>query len=381
RAGYPDQFLAVPRVKLATYHESSGTSTGRSTGSYLTEDDWSELVDRVSRHAVSLTAQDTVLVKIPYAMVTAAHQMHAVARAAGALVIPADSRSSAMPHRRILRLLRDLQVTVACCMPLEPLLWAACAQLWGEPQPHLLAPALRAIVCFSEPLAAAKRARIQSLWKGARVHESYGVSECGGNLGGECPAGHLHLWADRYLPEILDPVTGALTTEGTGQLVVTTLYREAMPLVRYNIGDLVTLRYQECTCGWHLPLLRVFGRAESAGSQTRTLRVTDVEDLVYSLPEQLGVLFWRGVLGGSGLRIEVEAEPSCAAQAVDELRTRALTQLGMPVEVSVVAPGTLVPLDVLTQDEQFAKPRYLYTDTEDLASGILYPPALGRPGR
>jgi hypothetical protein len=53
----------------------------------------------------------------------------------------------------------------------------------------------------------------------------------------------------------------------------------------------------------------------------------------------------------------------------------------MPVEVSVVAPGTLVPLDVLTQDEQFAKPRYLYTDTEDLASGILYPPALGRPGR
>lgn len=192
----------------------------------------------------------------------------------------------------------------------------------------------------------------------------------------------MHLWADRYLPEILDPLTGTLTAEGTGQLVVTTLYREAMPLVRYNIGDLVELRYQECSCGWHLPLLRVFGRQESmAGTEFRPLSVTDVEDVVYSLPERLGVLFWRGVIGASGLRIEIEANASCAAEAVSELRTRTTGRLGVPAEVTVVAPGTLVPLDVLTQDEQFAKPRYLYTDAEDLASGILYPPVPGRSGR
>jgi phenylacetate-CoA ligase len=374
RAGYPFGFLAVPRRELVSYHESSGTATGRSTASYMTQDDWSELLDRVLRGGVGLRVDDTVMVKTPYAMVTAAHQMHAAARAVGALVVPADSRSSAMPLRRALRLMRDLDVTVACCLPLEPLLWAACARLWPEADMPGRSHTLRGIISFGEPLSDAKRARIEALWKGATVYQSYGVSECGGNLGGQCSAGRLHLWADRYLPEVRDPHTGAISAEGTGQLIVTTLRRRAMPLLRYLVGDLVELRYEPCDCGWQLPTLQVLGRPESLLDTGRGPRSSvEFEEVVFSLPEYLGVLFWRAVAGPGSLRVEIEAAPEDAREAAAQLDKALRERFGGGIEARTVAPGTLVPLDALTEQEQFAKPRYVYREDEDLSGGVLYP--------
>ncbi|MGX8903831.1 phenylacetate--CoA ligase family protein [Streptomyces netropsis] len=375
RQGYPFGFLAVHRHELVAYHESSGTATGRSTASYMTQDDWTELMDRVLRGSVKLASTDTVLVKMSYAMATATHQMHAAARAVGALVVPADSRSSAMSFRRVLRLLRDLEVTVACCVPLEPLLWAACARLWPEAAtlPERGGP-LRGIVSFGEPLSDAKRTRIEALWAGATVYQSFGVSECGSNLGGQCSSGRLHLWADRYLPEVYDPSTGTLATEGTGQLVITTLYRQAMPLLRYLVGDLVELRYDACDCDWHLPTLQVLGRPEALlNTGAKALSSLDLEQAVYSLPEHLGVLFWRAVSGSGGLRLDIECEPRAAREAESELRKLLRHQLGVTLETRAVAPGTLVSLESLTEQEQFAKPRYVFREDEDLSGGVLYP--------
>jgi phenylacetate-CoA ligase len=233
---------------------------------------------------------------------------------------------------------------------------------------------LRGIVSLGEPLSDAKRARIEALWKGATVYQSYGVSECGGNLGGQCPAGRLHLWADRYMPEVRDPHTGAVTTEGTGQLVLTTLHRQAMPLLRYLVGDLVELRYEPCDCGWRLPTLRVLGRPESlldTGAGPRSL--LEFEHVVYSLPEYLGVQFWRAVAGPGGLRVEIEAAPEDAREAAAELDKLLREQLGGGIEARVVTPGTLVPLEALTEQEQFTKPQYVYREDDDLSGGVLYP--------
>jgi len=376
RANHPYGMVAVPRRRLAAYHESSGTSPGRATGSFHTARDWAEMLDRFGRGRHDLTDADTVLVRVPYAMVTIGHQVHAAARAAGSLVIPADARSTAMTYRRVLGLLRDLDVTVAAALPTEPLLWAAAAGMLGE-DPRAFAPALRMLIATGEPLSGARRRRIAELW-GCDVTVSYGNSECGSNLAGECPEGNLHLWADRYLPEILDPATGRTSTAGRGRLVLTTLFREAMPLVRYDTGDAVELAYDGCPCGWALPRIRVLGRWEHAvEAGGRRVFVSEVEEAVYALPVEAGVLFWRATGGAGRLRVTVEAHGPESADAVPALRGELDRRFGACADAAAVPPGTLVPIEELTRDSHIAKPRYLSSASD--AAGLMYPPRATAP--
>ncbi|MBX9389737.1 phenylacetate--CoA ligase family protein [Streptomonospora nanhaiensis] len=377
RANHPFGMVAVPRRRLASYHESSGTSPGQATASFHTEADWAEMLDRFSRGRYNLSDSDTVLVRVPYAMVTIGHQVHAAARAAGALTVPADARSTAMTYPRVLRLLRDLEVTVAAALPTEPLLWAACARLLdSSPRDH--APRLRTLIATGEPLSRARRDRIARIW-GCDVTVSYGNSECGSNLAGECPEGTLHLWADRYLPEVLDPATGTASPEGSGRLVLTTLFREAMPLVRYDTGDAVELSYEPCPCGWALPRVRVLGRWEQ-GVVLNGRRVfsSQVEEAVYRLPPELDVLFWRAVEDRGTLRVRVEAAGSAAPDVAPALRGELARHLGVAAEVEAVALGTLVPLEELTRESHIAKPRYL-SSADDGSPGLSYPASAAAP--
>jgi phenylacetate-CoA ligase len=369
RNAYPFGMLAVSRTELATYHESTGTS-GQPTSSYFTEGDWDDVAARFLRNAVNLGRADTVLVKTPYAMVTTAHQTHRAARLAGALVVPADNRSSNMSYPRVLRLLRDIPVTVAWCMPTEALLWAAAARLAGFDTRHEFA-ALRAFVVAGEPMSHEKRARIGELWN-ARVFEDFGSTETG-SLAGECPAGHLHLWADRFLVEVLDPATGRTRAEGDGELVLTTLAREAMPLVRYRMGDSVRVSYQPCSCGWSLPTIRVSGRVGAAVTAAgREVHAVDVEAAVFSLPIEHGVLFYRARATDRGLEVEIEARPSVARQACDALAALLATRLGVLAEVRSVAEGALVSSTLLVAETAFRKPTYLFGPGDEWSSAVTY---------
>ena len=369
RAGYPFDFLARPFREVATYHESSGT-TGAPISSFLTAEDWRECIDRFTRGAAGIGADDRVLVKTPYAMATTAHQMHNAASARGALVVPADNRSSIMSYPRILRLLRDIGVTVTWSLPSEPLFWAAAAWAVGLETTEV-GRELRAMVVAGEILSPAKRRRIAELW-GAQVVEDYGSTEtC--SLAGECGMGTLHAWADRFHLEVADPVTGRLSSRGRGRLVITTLYRQAMPLVRYDVGDMVELWDEPCPCGWVLPRIRVLGRVlPSSAGQVDGVSQAAVDDVVYSLPAEYRVLFWRGLSTGDSLRLEIEVDPRLADRATDEVRSAAIDRLPVAVEVIAVPPGSLVPTELLVRREQFLKPRYLFSSSEDTGRGLIY---------
>jgi hypothetical protein len=118
----------------------------------------------------------------------------------------------------------------------------------------------------------------------------------------------------------------------------------------------------------------VLGRPESlldTGAGPRSL--LEFEHVVYSLPEYLGVQFWRAVAGPGGLRVEIEAAPEDAREAAAELDKLLREQLGGGIEARVVTPGTLVPLEALTEQEQFTKPQYVYREDDDLSGGVLYP--------
>jgi phenylacetate-CoA ligase len=372
RAAYPFGLLAVPRERLETYHESSGTS-GSPTASYFTAGDWLDVADRFTRSAVALKAADTLLVKTPYAMLTTGHQAHHAGQLVGATIVPADNRSLVTPYGRVVRMLRDLDVTVAWCLPSECLLWAAAARLAGL-RPEADFPSLRAFWVAGEPLTDARRARIREVWR-TPVFEDYGSTETG-SLAGECPEGTLHLWADRFLAEVHDPATGAFAPEGSGQLVVTSLYREAMPLVRYHLGDTVDLGWGDCACGWPLPAVRVAGRAVGLAAgpagPRRRIGQTELEEVVYSLPPDLDVWFWRARSTAAALEIEIEVAREREGAAVAALTDAVRERFAVPARVRPLPPGGLIPEAVLRELGEFGKPRTLFEEHEDWSKAVVY---------
>jgi phenylacetate-CoA ligase len=369
RDAYPFGLLAVPRSELATYHESSGTA-GQPTASYYTADDWIDLAERYARKRVEIGPEDVFLVRTPYALMITGHLAHAAARSRGATVVPGDNRSAAMPYARVVRVLHRLEVTLSWSMPTETLIWAAAAAAAGL-RPGEDFPALRALFVGGEPMTDQRRARISELW-GVPVVEEYGSTETG-SLAGECRDGVLHFWADRAIPEVFHPETGQVTAEGSGQLVVTPLFRAAMPLLRYNLEDDVELSYADCTCGWPLPTIRVLGRAAFGYPVGRTsVNQQQVEALVFTLPADYGVLFWRAKAEPTRLLVEIEVAPSHRTAATAELSQQIREQLGAPCEVRGVEPGTLMPLEVLTATQDVVKPRSLFGPDEDWGKALLY---------
>jgi len=371
RDNYPFGMLAVDKAELATYHESSGTA-GQPTPSYYTATDWADLAERYARKWVGISADDTFLVRTPYALMITGHLAHAAARLHGATVVPADNRSLAMPYSRVIRVLHDLGVTLTWSMPTETLIWAAAARAAGY-EPASDFPALRALFVGGEPLSQPRRQRISELWGGVSVVEEYGSTETG-SLAGECPYGNLHLWADRALFEVFDPETGQVSDEGAGQLVVTPLYRQAMPLLRYNLEDNVEVSYADCACGWQLPTARVLGRA-AFGYSVGAAKVTQqrLEELVFGLPARYQVMFWRAKAETAVLRIEIEVPTAVEREACDALSAAVKAAYGdIPRTVSGLTPGTLVPTEALTARQDVIKPRSLFGEHEDWSKALLY---------
>ncbi|MCC8244958.1 phenylacetate--CoA ligase family protein [Saccharothrix luteola] len=370
RDNYPFGMLAVPRERLATYHESSGTA-GTPTPSYYTADDWTDLAERFARKWNGIDETDTLLVRTPYALMITGHLAQAAGRLRGATVVPGDNRSLAMPYSRVLRVLHDLDVTLTWSMPTETLLWAAAAREAGL-DPGSDFPSLRALFVGGEPLSDARRRRIGEVW-GVPVIEEYGATETG-SLAGECRFGRMHLWADRAVFEVYHPETGSTTVDGAGQLVVTPLFRRAMPLLRYNLEDDVEVSYEACGCGWQLPVVRVLGRA-AFGYPVAGRKVNQnlLEQLVFELPVEYGVVFWRARAEPDSLRVEIEVPDRDLAEAAAGALTAAIGDaLGTPCLVAAVPSGSLVPREVLTASHDVLKPRSLFGADEDWDKALLY---------
>ncbi|WP_163550736.1 phenylacetate--CoA ligase family protein [Candidatus Frankia nodulisporulans] len=370
RDAYPYGMLAVPRERLATYHESSGTS-GEPTASYYTERDWTDLAERFARKWIGISPSDTLLVRTPYALVITGHLAHAAARSCGATVVPGDLRSLATPLSRIVRVLHDLEVTLTWCNPTEAMMLAAAARAAGL-RPDRDFPALRAMFVAAEPLTEVRRRRISEIWGGVPVIEEYGSTETG-TIAGQCPSGTMHLWADRAIFEVFDPATGDLTRTGRGQLVVTPLWREAMPLLRYNLADEVEVADTPCPCGWALPTVRVFGRAAFAYPVgPATVTQSRLEELVFALPAPCEVVFWRARADRDVLRVEIEVADEHRERAVKELRSSIDRELGVPHQVDAVAPGGIVPTATLRGQRDILKARYLFGPGEDWSGAVMY---------
>ncbi len=355
RAASPFGLLAAEPDQLFQYHESYGT-TGAPTSSWLTRQDFLNYATQINHSGADLRPGDRVLVRFPYAISVPAHIVTQAARDRGACVIPVSSRTTISPYPRVIDLLRKLQATVVACLPTEAIWLAETARLQGM-DPARDFPHLRAFLVAGELLSDARRARVAALWN-AQVFNLYGCTEAG-NIASDCEAGRLHLSWDHFLLEVLDEETWEPVPPGqVGTAVLTTLTRQAMPLVRFVLGDHVRFGAgPPYPCGRTAPVLEHFGRDlnrfEFGG---RRYYVRDLEDCLLTAPaEALGNLWLLDVRPGE-VRFRVEARrPDPALYRRLERQVR--DELGLPLVIDAVAPGRLLDRSRLLKVEPVQKPR------------------------
>lgn len=260
RDHYPYGLFAVPRENIVRLHASSGT-TGKAVVSGYTArdlDNWAELAAR-SLSAAGVTRSDVVHVAYGYGLFTGGLGAHGGAERVGATVVPASGGAT----RRQAQLMRDFGATVLCCTPSFALhLWEA----GQETGVDFRALPLRIGVFGAEPWSEAMRRDMEEKM-GITACNIYGLSEVmGPGVAMECADARqgLHIWEDHFLPEIIDPVSGERLPEGeTGELVLTTLTKEGVPLIRYRTRDLTSLDYTPCACGrTHARIARLAGRSD-----------------------------------------------------------------------------------------------------------------------
>ncbi len=260
RNHYPYGLFAVPRENIVRIHASSGT-TGKATVVGYTKrdlDNWAELAAR-SLACTGATAQDFVHVAYGYGLFTGGLGMHYGVERLGATAIPASGGAT----KRQVQLLKDFEATVLCATPSYALHMCEAAESLGV---DFRSMPLRIGVFGAEPWTENMRHTIEQKM-GIHALNIYGLSEImGPGVAMECVETKcgMHIFEDHFLPEIIDPVTGRNLPEGeVGELVITTLTKEGIPLLRYRTRDLTTLDYTPCRCGrTHARIGRITGRSD-----------------------------------------------------------------------------------------------------------------------
>ncbi len=260
RAHFPYGLLCVPRRETVRLHSSSGT-TGTPTVVFHNRHDldaWANLVAR-SMFAAGVRDTDVFQNICGYGLFTGGLGFQYGAERLGALTIPAGSGNS----RRQIKLMQDYGTTVIHTIPSYLVrLRAVFDELGLDPRRDTR---LRLLLIGAEPHTEAVRRRVQDMF-GVKAYNSYGLSEMNGpGVAFECEAqSGLHLWEDAFIPEIVDPETLEPVAPGEyGELVLTTLDREAMPIIRYRTRDLTRFIPGPCPCGrTHRRIDRITGRSD-----------------------------------------------------------------------------------------------------------------------
>ncbi len=346
RDTYPFGLFASPMEEVVRLHASSGT-TGKPIVVAYTQSDletWTEVMMRTFA-ACGLHRGDVVQNAYGYGLFTGGLGAHYGAEALGATVIPMSGGNT----DRQLMVMQDFGVTAICCTPSYFL--------------HLLERAremkidfgkLRAGIFGAEPWSDAMRRRIEAD-SGIKAYDIYGLSEIiGPGVGSEChrQAG-LHIFEDHFFPEVVNPATGEPLPEGEeGELVLTTLSKQAMPMIRYRTRDVTAIVPEPCGCGRTLRRIRRIGRRSDDMFIVRGVNVfpSQVETALLAvegtLPHYQIVLTREKGLDEMEVRVEVTPEVfSDQIRAMESLQQK-LSQsiehtLGVRVKVALVEPRTL----------------------------------------
>ncbi|AJE03344.1 phenylacetate--CoA ligase [Geobacter pickeringii] len=349
RDSYPYALFAAPMDDIVRIHASSGT-TGKPTVVGYTRKDieiWSELMAR-SLAAAGVHKGDIIHNSYGYGLFTGGLGAHYGAERLGASVIPMSGGNT----RKQIMIMKDFGSTVLTCTPSYSLFMAEAAKEEGIDFRSLK---LHVGIFGAEPWSEAMRGEIEAKLNLCAI-DIYGLSEImGPGVAIECREAKkgLHIWEDHFIPEIIDPQTGAVLPEGErGELVITTITKEGIPLIRYRTRDITSLTYEPCACGrTHARLSRMTGRSDDmliirgvnvfpSQIESILMRIEGVEPhylLIVDRKENLDTLEVQVEVDEQLFSDEIKVLQALSHQVEKEIKDL----LGVTCKVRLVEPRTL----------------------------------------
>lgn len=348
RNNYPDGLVAVPRSKCVRVHATSGT-TGKRVMAFYTQHDidlWTDCCARAIT-AVGGSEEDVCQIAYGYGMFTGGIGLDQGSRRVGCLTVPISSGNT----DRQIQFIRDLGTTILCCTP-------SYAAYLGESMHEMgMTPdqiPLKAGIFGAEAWSEEMRQDIQKTM-GIKAYDIYGLTELSGpGVAFECSAqSGMHINEDHFIAEIIDPDTGEVLPEGSkGELVFTSIDKEAFPLLRYRTRDICVLTREKCSCGrTHVKMCKPMGRSDDMliirGVNVFPSQIETVL-LNHGYPANYQIIVDR-VKSTDTLDVQVEMTAEMFTDNVGEIERRQKelvdglrSMLGLAAKVTLVAPKSIV---------------------------------------
>ena len=348
RDNYPDGLVAVPRSKCVRVHATSGT-TGKRVMAFYTQHDidlWTDCCARAIT-AVGGSEEDVCQIAYGYGMFTGGIGLDQGSRRVGCLTVPISSGNT----ERQIQFIRDLGTTILCCTP-------SYAAYLGESMHEMgMTPdqiPLKAGIFGAEAWSEEMRQDIQKTM-GIKAYDIYGLTELSGpGVAFECSAqSGMHINEDHFIAEIIDPETGEVLPEGSkGELVFTSIDKEAFPLLRYRTRDICILKREKCSCGRTLvKMCKPMGRSDDMliirGVNVFPSQIETVL-LNHGYPANYQIIVDR-VKSTDSLDVQVEMTAEMFTDNVGEIERRQKelvdglrSMLGLAAKVTLVAPKSIV---------------------------------------
>jgi phenylacetate-CoA ligase len=343
---YPFGHFAVAQRELRRIHASSGTTSARPTVVGYTQrdlDTWSGLMAR-SLACAGAVAGDVLHNAFGYGLFTGGLGFHYGAERLGCTVVPISGGST----ERQVTMMRDLRATVMASTPSYAMRIAEVAEQTGA---KICGGPLRLGVFGAEPWSETMRVELEKRL-GINAIDLYGLSEVmGPGVAVECGAKRgMHVWEDHFIAEIIDPETGRPLPYGEiGELVITTLTKQALPIIRYRTRDITRATDERCTCGrTHARISKLTGRTDDM-LIIRGVNVfpSQVEEVLLGFTDLSA--HYQLTVSRSGpmdsLKVQIEANPKLGAAEYSVLAVRVEHQLksscGVSCAVTIESPGTL----------------------------------------
>jgi phenylacetate-CoA ligase len=357
RGSYPDGLLTVPHEDFVRLHVSSGT-TGNPTAVYYTQNDLNSWADLMARcmHMIGIRPGDTFQNMSGYGLFTGGLGVHYGAERLGCLTIPSGAGNTS----RQIKLMQDFRTSAIHIIPSYALYFAEALEKRGiDPKTDLN---VRVALIGAEPHTDETRCKIEDAL-GIKAYNSYGLSEMNGpGVAFECEhQDGMHVWEDAYIVEIINPETLEPVKEGeVGEIVMTTLQREGMPIIRYRTRDLCRFIPGTCACGrQHRRLDRIKGRADDMMIlKGVNIYPMQIEQVLMAMPEvgqnYLIELDNDGHIDYMRVRVEVKGEFFIEdMRALNALQKRIQTSLRN--EILITPKVELVEANSLPKSEGKAK--------------------------
>ena len=349
RDNYPFGMFAVPKEKLVRVHASSGT-TGKPTVVGYTKRDlkmWSECVSRIACMG-GATEKDMAQICFGYGMFTGALGLHYGLENIGATIVPSSTGNS----EKQIMYMKDFETTLLVATPSYSLRLAEVAMSMGiDPRKDLK---VKIGLVGSELLTEAMRDEMHKLWgEDMLITSNYGMSELmGPGVSGECEyMDGMHINEDYFIPEIIDPKTGEVLPPGEkGELVITCIYKEGLPLIRYRTKDITRLIYEPCKCGLTTCRMENLDGRTDDMLKIRGVNVfpSQIEEVIFSV-EEIGPHYEIIVTRENHAdKLEIRVELLKATDTYKELeqiqtkiKSKLRVILGLDAKISLESPNTL----------------------------------------